>query len=138
MQCCFLLPSFFNRSFTNIYKILSVQLFSFFFAKHEVSDNTAGINRLNTAFQAVLAQPCSTGGWTGTFQPKREPTGQKDLSDRSRLVLCNQSQELIGQACPTHRQVLCLDSACPTTGRTWLFEHHSNCRVRPFNAGSVN
>ena len=29
---------------------------------------TAGINRSNTAVQAVLKQPCLTGGWTGTVQ----------------------------------------------------------------------
>ncbi|PLW43724.1 hypothetical protein PCANC_19437, partial [Puccinia coronata f. sp. avenae] len=98
---------------------------------------TAGINRSNTAARAVLEQPCSTGGRTDTVRPKREPTGRTDLSDRSRLVLCNRSQELIGQACPTRRQVLRSDSACPTTGRTRLFEHRSNCRVRPVNAGSV-
>ncbi|PLW28857.1 hypothetical protein PCASD_20063 [Puccinia coronata f. sp. avenae] len=98
---------------------------------------TAGINRSNTAARAVLEQPCSTGGRTDTVRPKREPTGQTDLSDRSRLVLCNRSQELIGQACPTRRQMLRSDSACPTTGRTRLFEHRSNCRVRPVNAGSV-
>ncbi|PLW38770.1 hypothetical protein PCASD_12594 [Puccinia coronata f. sp. avenae] len=97
---------------------------------------TAGINRSNTAARAVLEQPCSTGGRTDTVRPKREPTGRTDLSDRSRLVLCNRSQELIGQACPTRRQVLRSDSACPTTGRTRLFEHRSNCRVRPVNAGS--
>ncbi|PLW05375.1 hypothetical protein PCANC_27662 [Puccinia coronata f. sp. avenae] len=96
---------------------------------------TAGINRSNTAARAVLEQPCSTGGRTDTVRPKREPTGRTDLSDRSRLVLCNRSQELIGQACPTRRQVLRSDSACPTTGRTRLFEHRSNCRVRPVNAG---
>ncbi|PLW32183.1 hypothetical protein PCASD_21679 [Puccinia coronata f. sp. avenae] len=101
-------------------------------------DNTAGINRSNTAARAVLEQPCSTGGRTDTVRPKREPTGRTDLSDRSRLVLCNRSQELIGQACPTRRQVLRSDSACPTTGRTRLFEHRSNCRVRPVNAGSAN
>ena len=66
----------------------------------------------------MLEQPCSTGGRTDTVRPKREPTGRTDLSDRSRLVLCNRSQELIGQACPTRRQVLRSDSACPTTGRT--------------------
>ncbi|PLW25428.1 hypothetical protein PCANC_11736 [Puccinia coronata f. sp. avenae] len=99
---------------------------------------TAGINRSNTAARAVLEQPCSTGGRTETVRPKREPTGRTDLSDRSRLVLCNRSQELIGQACPTRRQVLRSDSACPTTGRTRLFEHRSNCRVRPVNAGSDN
>ncbi|PLW41910.1 hypothetical protein PCASD_12819 [Puccinia coronata f. sp. avenae] len=27
--------------------------------------------------------------------------------------------------------------ACPTTGRTRLFKHRSNCRVRPVNAGSA-
>ncbi|PLW45446.1 hypothetical protein PCASD_05913 [Puccinia coronata f. sp. avenae] len=97
---------------------------------------TAGINRSNTAARAVLEQPCSTGGRTDTVRPKREPTGRTDLSDRSRLVLGNRSQELIGQACPTRRQVLRSDSACPTTGRTRLFEHRSNCRVRPVNAGS--
>ncbi|PLW48962.1 hypothetical protein PCANC_10673 [Puccinia coronata f. sp. avenae] len=77
---------------------------------------TAGINRLNTAARAVLEQPCSTGVRTDTVRPKQEPTGRTDLSDRSRLVLCNQSQELIGQACPTRQQVLRSDSACPTTG----------------------
>ncbi|PLW19373.1 hypothetical protein PCASD_16965 [Puccinia coronata f. sp. avenae] len=85
----------------------------------------------------LLEQPCSTGGRTDTVRPKREPTGRTDLSDRSRLVLCNRSQELIGQACPTRRQVLRSDSACPTTGRTRLFEPRSNCRVRPVNAGSA-
>ncbi|PLW25923.1 hypothetical protein PCASD_26353 [Puccinia coronata f. sp. avenae] len=70
------------------------------------------------ALRAVLKQPCSTGGRTGTVRPKQEPTGWTDLSDRSRLVLCDRSQELIGQACPTRRQVLRSDSACPTTGRT--------------------
>ncbi|PLW25568.1 hypothetical protein PCANC_28596 [Puccinia coronata f. sp. avenae] len=83
-----------------------------------MSNSTAGINRSNTAARAVLEQPCSTGVWTDTVRPKREPTGRTDLSDRSRLVLCNRSQELIGQACPTRRQVLRSDSACPTTGRT--------------------
>ncbi|PLW13830.1 hypothetical protein PCASD_23878 [Puccinia coronata f. sp. avenae] len=79
----------------------------------------------------LLEQPCSTGGRTDTVRPKREPTGRTDFSDRSRLVLCNRSQELIGQACPTRRQVLRSDSACPTTGQTRLFEHRSNCRVQP-------
>ncbi|PLW38426.1 hypothetical protein PCANC_16785 [Puccinia coronata f. sp. avenae] len=92
---------------------------------------TAGINRSNTAARAVLEQPCSTGVRTDTVRPKREPTGRTDLSDRSRLVLCNRSQELIGQACPTRRQVLRSDSACPTTGRTRLFEHRSNCQSAP-------
>ncbi|PLW08817.1 hypothetical protein PCANC_25972 [Puccinia coronata f. sp. avenae] len=94
-----------------------------------VKKGTACINRSNTAARAVLEQPCSTGVRTDTVRPKQEPTGQTDLSDRYRLVLCNRSQELIGQACPTCRQVLWLDSACPTTGRTRLFEHRLNCRV---------
>ncbi|PLW23200.1 hypothetical protein PCASD_14822 [Puccinia coronata f. sp. avenae] len=81
-----------------------------------VQSTTAGINRSNTAARAVLEQPCSTGGRTDTVRPKREPTGRTDLSDRSWLVLCNRSQELIRQACPTRRQVLWSDSACPTTG----------------------
>ncbi|PLW04388.1 hypothetical protein PCASD_26864 [Puccinia coronata f. sp. avenae] len=106
--------------------------------KSSKTSHTAGINRSNTAARAVLEQPCSTGGRTDTVRPKREPTGRTDLSDRSRLVLCNRSQELIGQACPTRRQMLRSDSACPTTGRTRLFEHRSNCRVRPVNAGSVS
>jgi hypothetical protein len=33
--------------------------------------------------------------------------------------------------------VLWSDSACPTTGQTRLFEHRSNCCVRPVNAGSA-
>ncbi|PLW41737.1 hypothetical protein PCASD_05660 [Puccinia coronata f. sp. avenae] len=68
----------------------------------------------NKAVQAVLKQPCLTGGQTGTVRPKQEPTGWTDLSDRSRLVPCDRSQELIGQACPTRRQVLWSDSACLT------------------------
>ncbi|PLW09860.1 hypothetical protein PCASD_22617 [Puccinia coronata f. sp. avenae] len=99
--------------------------------------STAGINRSNTAARAVLEQPCSTGGRTDTVRPKQEPTGRTDLSDRSRLVLCNRSQELIGQACPTRRQVLRSDSACPTTGRTRLFEHRLNCRVRPLECNTI-
>ncbi|PLW30452.1 hypothetical protein PCANC_21188 [Puccinia coronata f. sp. avenae] len=101
--------------------------------------NTAGINQSNTAARAVLEQPCSTGGRTDTVRPKQEPTGRTDLSDRSWLVLCNRSQELIGQACPTRWQVLWSDSACPTTGRTvpvrplveqCLSDHWSNTAVR--------
>ncbi|PLW05099.1 hypothetical protein PCASD_24681 [Puccinia coronata f. sp. avenae] len=100
------------------------------------SGYTAGINRSNTAVRVVLEQPCLTGGWTGTVRPKQEPTGWTDLSNRSRLVLCDRSQELIGQACPTLRQVLWSDSACPTTGRTRLLEHRLNCCVQLVNSGS--
>ncbi|PLW47834.1 hypothetical protein PCANC_07888 [Puccinia coronata f. sp. avenae] len=86
--------------------------------------------------QTVVGTTVLLIGRTGTVRPKQEPTGWTDLSDRSRLVLCDRSQELIGQACPTRRQVLWSDSACPTTGQTRLFEHCSNCCVQPVNAGS--
>ncbi|PLW16943.1 hypothetical protein PCANC_13932 [Puccinia coronata f. sp. avenae] len=88
-------------------------------------------------WRSAVLPPCSTGGRTETVRPKQEPTGRTDLSDRSRLVLCNRSQELIGQACLTRRQVLRSDSACLTTGQTRLFGHRLNCRVRPVNAGSA-
>ncbi|PLW09719.1 hypothetical protein PCANC_26711 [Puccinia coronata f. sp. avenae] len=109
------------------------------------------LNRANTMLPSMMSQPCPTspaglqedsqpcltGGRTGTVQPKQEPTGRTDLSNRSQLVLCNRSQELIGQACTNRWQVLRSDSACPTTGQTRLFEHRSNCRVQPVNAGSA-
>ncbi|PLW16054.1 hypothetical protein PCANC_15359 [Puccinia coronata f. sp. avenae] len=101
-------------------------------------DLQQNINRSNTAVQAVLKQPCSTGGRTGTVRPKREPTGWTDFSNWSRLVLCDRSQELIRQACPTRQKVLWLDSACLTTSQTRLFEHRSNCCVQPVNAGSAS
>jgi hypothetical protein len=48
-----------------------------------IQNITAGINWSNTAVQAVLKQPCPTGGWTGTVQPKHQPiTGWTDLSDQ--------------------------------------------------------
>ncbi|PLW34478.1 hypothetical protein PCANC_22725 [Puccinia coronata f. sp. avenae] len=127
----------FNRAIPKVLKQLTPLRVQTFIIGQDQTPCTAGINRSNTAARAVLEQPCSTGGRTDTVRPKREPTGRTDLSDRSRLVLGNRSQELIGQACPTRRQVLRSDSACPTTGRTRLFEHRSNCRVRPVNAGSA-
>ncbi|PLW30961.1 hypothetical protein PCASD_14853 [Puccinia coronata f. sp. avenae] len=42
----------------------------------------AGINRSNTAVRAVLEQPCSTGGRTGTVRPKHLPAGRTGLSDQ--------------------------------------------------------
>ncbi|PLW26649.1 hypothetical protein PCASD_22947 [Puccinia coronata f. sp. avenae] len=63
-------------------------------------------------------QPCLTGGRTGTVRLKREPTGRTDLSNRSQLVLCDRSQELIGQACPTLWQVLWSDM--PLKIFTWV------------------
>ncbi|PLW39402.1 hypothetical protein PCANC_14869 [Puccinia coronata f. sp. avenae] len=43
---------------------------------------TANINRSNTAVRAVLEQPCSTGGRTGTVRPKHLPPGRTGLSDQ--------------------------------------------------------
>ncbi|PLW57465.1 hypothetical protein PCANC_02677 [Puccinia coronata f. sp. avenae] len=77
---------------------------------------------LAVTFRAVLEQPCSTGGRTGTVRPKQEPTGRTDLSDQSRLVLCDRSQELIGQACPP-------PPAGASVGQ-WLSDHQSNTAVR--------
>ncbi|PLW41459.1 hypothetical protein PCASD_07158 [Puccinia coronata f. sp. avenae] len=95
---------------------------SFWCQIFEQIPGTAGINRSNTAVRAVLEQPCSTGGRTGTVRPKQEPTGRTDLSDQSRLVLCDRSQELIGQACPP-------PPAGASVGQ-WLSDHQSNTAVR--------
>ncbi|PLW44589.1 hypothetical protein PCASD_05177 [Puccinia coronata f. sp. avenae] len=43
---------------------------------------TAGINRSNTAVRAVLKQPCSTSGRTGTVRPKHLPAGRTGLSNQ--------------------------------------------------------
>ncbi|PLW28461.1 hypothetical protein PCANC_24354 [Puccinia coronata f. sp. avenae] len=140
--------------------------------------NTAGINRSNTAVRAVLEQPCSTGGRTGTVRPKHLPAGRTGLSDQFLGPVAQDQPGPVGQICPTSWLLLwsdrpvrsvpgtgrtgpagtgrtnlsdqlalasvgqCLsdhrsNSACPTTGRTRLFEHRSNCRVRPVNAGSA-
>ncbi|PLW27097.1 hypothetical protein PCANC_26339 [Puccinia coronata f. sp. avenae] len=107
--------------------------------------STAGINRSNTAVQAVLEQPCLTGGRTGTVRPKHLPPGRTGLSnqflgpvaqDQPGLVAQDQPGP-VGQICPTSWLLLWADTARPTTGRTRLFEHRSNSRVRPVNAGSV-
>ncbi|PLW24484.1 hypothetical protein PCASD_07471 [Puccinia coronata f. sp. avenae] len=50
------------------------------------AQNTAGINRSNTAVRAVLKQPCSTGVRTGTVRPKNLPPDQPGP---------------VGQICPT-------------------------------------
>ncbi|PLW29956.1 hypothetical protein PCASD_18906 [Puccinia coronata f. sp. avenae] len=97
---------------------------------------TAGINRSNTAVRAVLEQPCSTGGRTGTVRPKHLPPGRTGLSDQLLGPVAQDQPGPVGQICPTSWLLLRSDSARPTTGRTRLFEHHSNCRVRPVNAGS--
>ncbi|PLW13056.1 hypothetical protein PCANC_19335 [Puccinia coronata f. sp. avenae] len=98
---------------------------------------TAGINRSNTAVQAVLKQPCLTGGRTGTVRPKHLPAGWTGLSDQFLGPVAQDQPGPVGQICPTSWLLLWSDSARPTTGRTRLFEHRSTCRVRPVNAGSA-
>ncbi|PLW25730.1 hypothetical protein PCANC_25519 [Puccinia coronata f. sp. avenae] len=97
---------------------------------------TAGINRSNTAVQAVLEQPCLTGGRTGTVRRKHLPAGWTGLSDQFLGPVAQDQPGPVGQICPTSWLLLRSDSARPTTGQTRLFEHRSNCRVRPVNAGS--
>ncbi|PLW23385.1 hypothetical protein PCASD_11891 [Puccinia coronata f. sp. avenae] len=97
---------------------------------------TAGINRSNTAVRAVLEQPCSTGGRTGTVQPKHLPAGRTGLSNQFLGPIAQDQPGPVGQICPTSWLSLRSDSVRPTTGRTRLFEHRSSSRVRPVNAGS--
>ncbi|PLW44134.1 hypothetical protein PCASD_09578 [Puccinia coronata f. sp. avenae] len=98
---------------------------------------TAGINRSNTAVRAVLEQPCSTGGRTGTVRPKHLPAGRTGLSDQFLGPVAQDQPGPVGQICPTSWLSLRSDSVRPTTGQTRLFEHRSSSRVRPVNAGSV-
>ncbi|PLW30391.1 hypothetical protein PCASD_21276 [Puccinia coronata f. sp. avenae] len=98
---------------------------------------TAGINRSNTAVRAVLGQPCLTGGQTGTVQPKHLPPGRTGLSNQFLGPVAQDQPGPVGQICPTSWLLLRSDSARPTTGRTRLFKHRSNCRVRLVNAGSA-
>ncbi|PLW22559.1 hypothetical protein PCASD_16138 [Puccinia coronata f. sp. avenae] len=97
--------------------------------------STAGINRSNTAVRAVLEQPCSTGGRTGTVRPKHLPAGRTGLSDQFLGPVAQDQPGPVGQICPTSWLSLWSDSVRPTTGRTRLFEHRSSSRVRPVNAG---
>ncbi|PLW09469.1 hypothetical protein PCANC_21503 [Puccinia coronata f. sp. avenae] len=90
---------------------------------------TAGINRSNTAVRAVLKQPCLTGGRTGTVRPKHLPPGRTGLSDQFLGPVTQDQPGPVGQICPTSWLLLWSDSARPTTSRTRLFEHRSNCRV---------
>ncbi|PLW35826.1 hypothetical protein PCANC_20989 [Puccinia coronata f. sp. avenae] len=99
--------------------------------------HTAGINRSNRAVRAVLEQPCSTGGRTGTVRPKHLPAGRTGLSDQFLGPVAQDQPGPIGQICPTSWLSLRSDSVRPTTGRTRLFEHRSSSRVRPVNAGSA-
>ncbi|PLW12533.1 hypothetical protein PCANC_02361 [Puccinia coronata f. sp. avenae] len=98
--------------------------------------STAGINRSNTAVRAVLEQPCSTGGRTGTVRPKHLPAGRTGLSDQFLGPVAQDQPGPVGQICPTSWLSLRSDSVRPNTGRTRLFEHRSSSRVRPVNAGS--
>ncbi|PLW55275.1 hypothetical protein PCANC_10562 [Puccinia coronata f. sp. avenae] len=99
---------------------------------------TAGINRSNTAVQAVLEQPFLTGGRTGTVQPKHLPAGRTGLSDQFLGPVAQDQPGPVGQICPTSWLSLRSDSVRPNTGRTRLFEHRSSSRVRPVNASSVD
>ncbi|PLW25953.1 hypothetical protein PCASD_26512 [Puccinia coronata f. sp. avenae] len=99
--------------------------------------NTAGINLSSTAVRAVLEQPCSTGGRTGTVRPKHLPAGRTGLSDQFLGPIAQDQPGPVGQICPTSWLSLRSDSVRPTTGRTRLFEHRSSSRVRPVNAGSA-
>ncbi|PLW55183.1 hypothetical protein PCANC_03258 [Puccinia coronata f. sp. avenae] len=78
--------------------------------------DTAGINRSNTAVQAVLGQPCLTGGRTGTVRPKHLPPGRTGLSDQFLGPVAQDQPGPVGQICPTSWLLLRLDSARPTTG----------------------
>ncbi|PLW41852.1 hypothetical protein PCASD_05508 [Puccinia coronata f. sp. avenae] len=95
------------------------------------------MNRSNTAVRAVLEQPCSTGGRTGTVRPKHLPAGRTGLSDQFLGPVAQDQPGPVGQICPTSWLSLRSDSVRPTTGRTRLFEHRSSSRVRPVNAGSL-
>ncbi|PLW46657.1 hypothetical protein PCASD_03701 [Puccinia coronata f. sp. avenae] len=101
------------------------------------SSLTAGINRLNTAVRAVLKQPCSTGGQTGTVRPKHLPAGRTGLSDQFLGPVAQDQPGPVGQICPTSWVSLRSDSLRPTTGRTRLFEHRLSSRVRLVNASSA-
>ncbi|PLW57741.1 hypothetical protein PCANC_01428 [Puccinia coronata f. sp. avenae] len=87
--------------------------------------------------RAVLEQPCSTGGRTGTVRPKHLPAGRTGLSDQFLGPIAQDQPGPVGQICPTSWLSLRSDSVRPTTGRTRLFEHRSSSRVRPVNAGSA-
>ncbi|PLW39219.1 hypothetical protein PCANC_12913 [Puccinia coronata f. sp. avenae] len=91
---------------------------------------------LGVVIRAVLEQPCSTGGRTGTVRPKHLPAGRTGLSDQFLGPVAQDQPGPVGQICPTSWLSLRSDSVRPTTGRTRLFEHCSSSRVRPVNAGS--
>ncbi|PLW12223.1 hypothetical protein PCASD_18846 [Puccinia coronata f. sp. avenae] len=88
------------------------------------------------SFRAVLEQPCSTGGRTGTVRPKHLPAGRTGLSNQFLGPVAQDQPGPVGQICPTSWLLLWSDSVRLNTGRTRLFEHRSSSRVRPVNAGS--
>ncbi|PLW07324.1 hypothetical protein PCANC_26621 [Puccinia coronata f. sp. avenae] len=90
---------------------------------------TAGINRSNTAVRAVLEQPCSTGGRTGTVRPKHLPAGRTGPSDQFLGPVAQDQPGPVGKICPTSWLLLWSDSVRPTTGQKRLFKHRSSSRV---------
>ncbi|PLW19198.1 hypothetical protein PCANC_10005 [Puccinia coronata f. sp. avenae] len=88
---------------------------------HQLS-HTASNNRSNTAVQAVLKQPCSTGGRTGTVRPKHLPAGWTGLSDQFLGPVGQDQPGPVGQICLTSWLLLWSDSARPTTARTAVFD----------------
>ncbi|PLW50734.1 hypothetical protein PCASD_00661 [Puccinia coronata f. sp. avenae] len=125
-----------QQAVTSLLEILSKH--QLWLKPEKYQDGTAGINRLNTAVQAVLEQPCLTGGRTGTVRPKHLPAGRTGLSNQFLGPVAQDQPGPVGQICPTSWLLLWSDSVRPTTGRTRLFEHCSSSRVRPVNAGSVD
>ncbi|PLW52326.1 hypothetical protein PCASD_00212 [Puccinia coronata f. sp. avenae] len=81
------------------------------------------------AVRAVLEQPCSTGGRTGTVQPKHLLAGRTGLSDQFLGPVAQDQPGPVGQICPTSWLLLWSDSVRPTTGQTRLFEHRLSSRV---------
>ncbi|PLW48813.1 hypothetical protein PCANC_13711 [Puccinia coronata f. sp. avenae] len=84
------------------------------------SNRTAGINRSNTAVQAVLEQPCLTGRRTGTVRPKHLPAGRTGLSDQFLGPVTQDQPGPVGQICPTSWLSL----------RSCLSDHRSNTAVQ--------
>ncbi|PLW32679.1 hypothetical protein PCASD_16844 [Puccinia coronata f. sp. avenae] len=94
--------------------------------KDPLLTRTAGINRSNGSSSSSQTTVL-TGGRTALSVKARANSSDRFV----RPVPAGPVRPVPGtdrQACPTCRQVLRSDSACPTTG-TRLFEHRSNCRV---------
>ncbi|PLW37122.1 hypothetical protein PCASD_13915 [Puccinia coronata f. sp. avenae] len=84
--------------------------------------HTAGINRSNTAVQAVLKQPCSTGGRTGTVRPKHLPAGRTGLSDQFLGPVAQDQPGPVGQICPTMSVRPPVEHGCSSTARAAVFD----------------